>query len=485
MGGGLRSPVTLAVLLLALAGCAVGPDYSPPDPDQATGVRLAAPETQDAEAAGIVVARPVVNEWWRTLRDPKLDQLVDALVGGNLDLAVAVSRVREARALRGVSASALYPRLALEGNVGVGGSGDEFHGSLQYNVGFDAAWELDVFGGLRRGVEAAEAEVGAAIEGRRDALVSLTGELGRAYVELRGAQRQLEFARRNVALQERTLDLVRLRKKAGLASDLQVSQATSLLETTRAQVPGIETALARSVHRLSVLVGREPKALLAELDAPAPIPAIPPWVPVGLPSELLRRRPDLRRSERQLAAACAQVGVATADLYPKFTLTARIGYASTKGIDGVPSFFVGPAISWPIFAGFRYTNALQAKEAQLEQAALAYRGAVLGAFEEVENSITAYSKELVRRETLTRAAREARRATDLAQVQYRQGLVDFLNVLDAQAKLASSELALATSEQTLLVDLIAIYKALGGGWTSRESELADRELQAPDTTLPR
>ncbi|MEZ0230649.1 MAG: efflux transporter outer membrane subunit, partial [Planctomycetota bacterium] len=447
---------------------------------------LASTDSPDVEAAGIVSGRPVVSEWWTTLRDAALESLVTRLVDENLDLKVAMTRVREARALRTVSASSLYPQLALNGRFGDAQLGAErWHSGANYSIGFDANWEIDVFGGLRRGVEAADANVQAALEGRRDTLVTLLGELGRNYVELRGEQRQLEIARRNVALQEKTLDLIKIRRRAGLASDLEIAQVTRLLETTRANVPALEQLIARSIFRLSVLVGREPAALLGELGKPAPLPATPPSVPVGLGSELLLRRPDIRRAERSMAAACAQTGVARADLYPRFSLTGTINYGSSGGLPGAPGFYAGPAITWPIFAGFRIVANIDAADARLERAVLGYRSTVLVALEDVENAITAYGKELVRRDVLARAATEAEKASRFAQVQYNNGLVDFLNVIDAQSTLATAQQALVLSEQTLLVNLIAVYKALGGGWDVLDVKLSEREVQPSDTELPR
>lgn len=477
--------LVLSLLVLGtLAACKAGPDYE--RPDAAAHERpLASTDVPAAEAAGIVSGRPVVAEWWTTLHDPELDALVARLVDENLDLAAAMARVREARALRGIAASALYPQLQLDGRVGDQGQGDKFHSVMTYSVGFDASWEIDVFGGLRRGVEAAEANAQVAIEGRRDTLVSLLGELGRNYVELRGEQRQLEIARMNVALQEKTLDLVRIRKKSGLASELEISQAARQLETTRAIVPTIEQDLARSAHRIAVLVGREPSALVRELGAAKPLPAVPPTIPVGLGSELLLRRPDLRRAERAMAAATANLGVAEADLYPKFGITANIDYVSLGGLGGTPGFYVGPTLSWPIFTGGKIVENIHANDARLEQAVLAYKQSILLALEEVENAITAYSKELVRRDVLARAAAEAEKAERLAQVQYKNGLVDFLNVIDAQGTLATAQQQLVVSEQTLLTDLIAVYKALGGGWDVFDVRLAEREVQPSNTELPR
>lgn len=484
-----KSPVgspTLIVLgaLAVLSACKVGPDYEKPDPEKQP-MPLSSIDTLDAEAAGIASGRPIVGEWWTTLRDAELDGLVQRLVDDNLDLRIAMTRVREARALRGVAASPLYPQVALNGRVGDTRLGERFNSGIGYSVGFDASWEIDVFGGLRRGVEAADASLQAAVEDRRDTLVVLLGELGRNYVELRGEQRQLEIARRNVALQERTLELIKIRRRSGLASDLEIAQVSRLVETTRANVPALEQLIARSIFRLSVLLGREPSALLASLGRPAPLPPAPPSIPVGLGSELLLRRPDIRRAERALGQATAQVGVARADLYPRFALTGTISYGSAGGLPGAPAFYAGPSITWPIFAGYRIVENINAADARLERAILAYRSTILVALEDVENAITAYAKELVRRDVLARAATESEKASRFAQVQYNNGLVDFLNVIDAQSTLATAQQQLVLSEQTLLTNLIAVYKALGGGWDVFDVRLAEREVKSSDTELPR
>lgn len=477
--------------LLGASGCKVGPDYEAPRPEDQAG-RIASSNTPEAEAAGITSSRAVVRDWWATLGDKQLDGLVAALVEDNLDLKAAQARVREARGLRGISAGPLWPSVNLNGDVGVVAQNDKFHGGIAYNTGIGTGapntgvvWQLDVWGGLRRAVEVADANLEAAVESRRDTTLLLLSELGTDYVTLRGQQRQLAIARRNVALQERTLALETTLKKSGLASDLQVAQAEAQLETTRAVVPTLEASVARSIFAISVLVGREPSALAAALADPGPALAAPPVIPIGLPSELLVRRPDIRKAERAMAAASAQVGVATADLYPRFALTGSIAYSSPYGLPGQPGFWVGPTLSWPIFNGFAITNNIKVQDARLEEAVLAYRSSILAALEQVEDALTTYSRELIRRETLARAAQRAERAAALAEMQYRSGLVDFLNVLTAQGTQAASELALAASEQTLLTDLVAVYKALGGGWDVFEERLAQREQQDPSTQLPR
>ncbi len=464
----------------------VGPDYRAPTPEAQVG-RITSGDTADAESAGIAAAKPVVSDWWKTLNDRELHNLVELVVDENLDVKTAMSKVREARALRGIAASPLYPSLTLGGEVGPQGTGKQFHSSMTYNPGLELNWEIDVFGGLRRGVESANAAIDAAIESRRDALVTALGDVGLNYVELRGEQRQLEIAKTNVALQEKSLALVEIKRKSGLASDLETAQAMTLLETTRATVPALEQQIAQSIFRLSVLVGREPSALMSELSVPGPIPDLPPTIPIGLSSELLLRRPDLRKVERNMEVACANLGVAVSDLYPKFALTGNINYQPAVGgkTAGQPVFFIGPSITWPIFNGFEVVENIHVMDARLEQAVLAYRSGILAALQDVESSVTAYAKETVRHAVLLRAEAEAKKAELLAEVQYRNGLVDFLNVIQAESTLAGAQQSLVTSEQTLLTDLIAVYKSLGGGWDVYEGRLADREAKPAETELPK
>ncbi len=278
-----------------------------------------------------------------------------------------------------------------------------------------------------------------------------------------------------------------MRKQTGLASGLQVSQAKAQLQSTRALIPSLEQAIARSIHRLGVLCGEDCEALEGELGAPGPIPPAPPAVPVGLSSQLLLRRPDIRKAERNMQAANAQIGVAKAAYYPQFSLTGNIYYGSISALGraGQPFFQFGPQVTWPIFDAWAIAQNVALQDARLEEAVLAYRQSILLAFEDVANAIVAYSKELVRRNALVEAAQEAERATDAAQTQYKDGLVDFLNVLDAQGTLASSQQALAVSEETLLTDLVALYRALGGGWEVYETDLARQELEDANTELPR
>lgn len=434
---------------------------------------------------------PSIASWWKRFNDPQLDSLVERAANANHDLRIAGARVREARALYRMAASQLWPTVDAGGsyarqnqskNQPILGSlpmpsGIPFENDV-YQAGFDASWEIDVFGGKRRGVEAGKAEVAAAEFGRRNALVTLPGEVARNYVELRGSQRRLEIANKNLKTQEEALAITEDRCKNGLTSDLDVKQAATLLANTRAVIPLLETSIQASIHRLGVLLGQPPEALLPELSAPAPVPSAPPKVPVGLPSELLCRRPDIQQAERQLAASTARIGVATADLFPKFSLTGLAGFQSTSASDwfNPDSRFwsVGPTVQWRIFdAGCIRAN-IRVQNARQEQALAAYEKTVLMSFEDVENSLVAYAKEQIRRRSLEDAVKSSQDSLHLANQLYSNGLASFINVLDAERSLYQAEDALVQSDKAVTQNLISLYKALGGGWETLEqpSQLA-------------
>ena len=467
----------LAAVFLA-CGCAVGPNYAPPV------TQTPAAWTIDQE--GGITAQPLeVVTWWELLSDSMLNSLIQRAVEANYDLRIAQARVREARAQRAVVAGGRWPEVDAFGSYTRSrrsensfGGGGEFGPQGQdvdlFQTGFDAAWELDVFGRVRRSVEAADAEFGAAIEDRRDVLVTLLAEVARNYVETRDAQRRLEIANNNIESQRETLQISEARYNAGLVSELDVAQARAQLATTRSQVPVLETALRQSMYALAVLLAREPGALIDELAAPGPIPSSPAQVPVGLPSDLLRRRPDIRAAERQLAAATARIGVATADLFPRFLLTGSISLAAEDAallFNGSSlAYSFGPSVSWPVFAGGSIRANIQVQNAVQEQALAQYERTVLLSLADVENSLVAFWKQQSRREALTEAVAANRRAVELANELYSRGVGDFLNVLESQRSLYLVEDQLAQSERDVTSAYIALYKALGGGWQVFEAQ---------------
>jgi NodT family efflux transporter outer membrane factor (OMF) lipoprotein len=469
------SVIALAVFVV---GCSVGPDYKEP--------ALAVPTTwNEAQQKGVETRALELIRWWTAFDDPLLNSLVDRAVQSNLDLRVAEARVREARASRAVVAAGQWPTLntsgsytrsrssenALnfpsQGGAGGGAAGIKLERNL-FDAGFDANWEIDVFGGVRRSVEAADATVEATEYNRRDVLVSLLGDVARNYIDLRGAQRRLAVARANLKTQQDSLDLTRVRFNAGLASDLDVARAEAQINTTAAQIPVIESSLKQAAYTLDLLLGLSPGTLWQELEKEMAIPNLPTEVLVGLPSDLLRRRPDIRFAERRLAAATAQVGSAIADLFPKFFLTGIYGLQSISASDWFagPSRYwsIGPTITWPIFDAGRIRANIEIRNAQQEQALNQYEQTVLAALGDVEKSLVNYAQEQVRYRSLNDAVAANRRAVEMANELYIRGLNDYLNVLDTQRALYLTETELAQSEATMASNLVALYKALGGGW---------------------
>jgi NodT family efflux transporter outer membrane factor (OMF) lipoprotein len=414
--------------------------------------------------------------WWTTFNDETLNRLIADARESNLDLRIAGARVREARAARGIVTADYWPDVDAVGGYSrsrasktIGNLGQFAAGEQDlWQAGFDAAWEVDVFGRVRRGVQAADADIQAAVADRNDVLLTLLGEVARNYVELRGFQRQVVIAESNVKSQQETLELTRVRLNAGLGTDLAVAQTEATVAATQSQIPAFQNLAAQSIHRLSVLTGKPPAALMAELDVIRPVPAPPPEIPAGVPSELLRRRPDIRRAERQLASATARVGVATADLFPSFTLTGSLGVESNefKNLGDNDSIFwsIGPGVRFPIFNRGRLRSALAVENARTDQAVAQYEQTVLRSLEEVENALVAYRKEYVRRESLARAVASSQRSVQLSQQLYQRGLTDFLNVLDAQRALYQNEDLLVQSESNVSANAVALFKALGGGW---------------------
>jgi multidrug efflux system outer membrane protein len=473
------------LVLCAITGCTVGPNYQ--RPDVAVSDHFGAttrPATQHVDFA----------RWWTNFNDPLLNSLIDRAVADNLDLKIAQARVREARAQRGVvaadalpslNANASYRRSRTSENAfnfsgepaSAGGSSPKstlgtFNapGSTTdlFQTGFDASWEIDVFGGVRREVEAAEADISAQIENQRDTLVSLLAEVARNYLELRGFQQQIEIANRNVKIQQDAAEVAQAKSRLAGGSELDVARAQAQVAATQAQIPTLQTQRDQAAHRLGVLLGRDPRALIAELEQIQPIAKGPPEIPPGLPSELLRRRPDVRRSERELAAATARIGVATADLYPKFSITAALGLQSEQFshlADWRSRFWnIAPGVSWSLFDAGRIRSNIQVQTERERQALYRYQSSILTALEDVENSLTAYSKEQSRRQLLQESVDRSRRAVELANTLYQGGARDFLNVIDAERSLAQAEDQLVQSDRLIATDLVALYKALGGGW---------------------
>lgn len=456
------------VAAASLAACrTVGPDHEAPE----TALPAA---WRDAPEAGLAAGTPELAAWWATFGDPVLADLVERAVSGGLELRDALARIREARALRGVAASERFP--VLDGELRFERRGESENTPLGgfvpdsdlYSAGFDASWEIDLWGRVRRSVEAADADLASAVEDARDVAVSVAAEVAATYVALRANQRRLEIARENVSLQEETLQVVSGRFEAGLVDESDVAQARANVETTRSRLPDLEIGSRVAENRLAVLLGRPPGSLAAELEEPRPIPVPPASIAVGVPADLLRRRADVRRAERVLAAETARIGMAEGDLYPRLTLFGALGVAAESSsdlADADSSFFgIGPSLRWNLFDGGGLRNRVAAQEARAEAALVRWERTVLAALEETENAMTAFVREQSRRDFLLEAVAQSRLAVELAQVRYVEGLSDFQAVLDSERALARLEDDLAVSEASITASSIGLYKSLGGGF---------------------
>lgn len=468
-------PCTL-VASCALAGCTVGPDYRGPRVEMpAKWVSPTAAEPVASTQPSVAVQQPAdIARWWSSFNDPVLDSLIARTLESNLDLKIARSRLRQARYARRIAAAGLFPSVGSSASYRRSGSGrgNDFGGRGTerelYQVGLDASWEIDIFGGVRRGVEAADADVRASVEDRRDVQVTLVSEVALNYLDLRGLQRQLAISRENLQTQKQSADVTRRRFEIGFEGPLDTANAEATVASTEAQIPLEEAAVQQVIYALSILLGREPGALLEELTAAAPIPETPPEVPVGLPSDLLRRRPDIRRAEADLHAATARVGVATADLYPRFSLTGGLGLSGDRAPAlstlNYHNWSIGPSVSWPLFQAGRLRANVAVRGEQQEQALLNYRATILTALQEVENALVAYVAEQRHRRALIVAVAAERRAVELSTRLYSEGEIEFVTLLVAQRALYSSESALVQSDRNVAANLVALYKALGGGW---------------------
>lgn len=467
--GSVFFPCFLAAIL-TLAGCApVGPDYVRPGTEMPSTWH-AAPDP------AVVPGKVMIRRWWTVFEDPMLTQLIQEASQSNLDLKAAVARVDEARARLGVATGKRVPQMDAQGSVIRRDSSENalsnFGTQTFYSPGIAASWEIDLFGRIRRSVEAATADFQASEEDRTDVLITLYAEVARTYMDIRAYQARLAAAEGNIKSQKQVLELTRVRLKYGLTTDLDVAQAQRVLASSEAEVPPLRIELARAVNTMAVLLGRPPGNLYDELSVVGPIPLPPAKATVGVPVDLLRQRPDIRRSERRLAAQSARIGIATADLYPSFSLTGSFGYESINTSDlfdaGSRVFTFGPSLRWNIFDGGRIRNQIKVQDALTEQALLSYEQTVLNALNEVENALVAYLEQRIRLGALQRSVDASKRSVKLSTNLYKQGLVDFQNVLDAQRDLFNFENQLAAARGNSAVNFIRLYKALGGGWNPDE-----------------
>lgn len=466
-------PILLpAIMLLAwFSGCAVGPDYRRPD----TAIPGSFHNSKDA--AG--VKQEPISRWWTAFNDPSLTSLIEQAAQSNIDLRIAVARVKEARALYGITDSNHWPNINISGSETRSRTSENspqakrsgLPGGITYNlfqVGTDASWEIDLFGGISRAAEAANADIEASEEALKMVLVTLYGDIAKNYIDFRGLERQITLTRQAIQSQHNTLELVIVRYKAGLSPYLDVTRTEALLASTRSMLPSLERSLIQSAHRIAVLLGKEPGLLIPEISKEAAVPVPNRDIVTGLPSDLLLRRPDLRRSERELAAASARIGVATSDLFPKFSLTGSFGLQSgnAKELDSYPSRFwsAGTAVRWPLFAAGRIRANIKVQDARYEQALARYELAVLSALEEVENALVAYYTGQEHMKALSENTAANRAATAMTSELYEKGLLDFLSLLEAERSLLASESQLAQSEAAFSSAVVTLYKTLGGGW---------------------
>ncbi|MHC4438480.1 MAG: efflux transporter outer membrane subunit [Planctomycetota bacterium] len=463
--------VTFTAHLFLFSGCQVGPDYVRPEysvPDQ--WHQKAVQGLQDGSAD--------LQTWWKVFNDPVLENLIHRSCSENLNLQIAYARVMESRAMLGVASGQYWPNVDAVGNYSRSRASE--NGLLAglpvnvtdelnlHSVGIDSSWEIDVFGRISRSVESAQASMEASIENYRDVLVSLYSQVALSYIDMSSIQTRIRYAQNNIKLQQDTLELTRKRREADLVPELDVQQAELVLASTESTIPALRQSEAQAIHRLSVLLGQPPAFLYEELLTASNIPDVPKDITVGLPAELLRQRPDIRRAERVLAAQTAEIGVATAGLYPAFSLSGTFALEAQQ-IDDIGdwdsrTWGFGPSMRWNLFDGDRIRSSIKVQQAQAEQVMVDYERTILLALEEVENSMVAFTEERQRVEALERSVSAAQKSVELVKSLYEIGLTDFQNVLDMQRALTTQQDQLAQSEGRVAKNLVSIYTALGGGW---------------------
>jgi outer membrane protein, multidrug efflux system len=465
--------VAIVCLAALLSGCAaVGPDYQRP--------ALEAPLLW-GESKEKAVTAPALEKttWWQALGDPMLNRLIAQAAKNNLNLEQARARVKQARAALVLAGAPGLPTVNVGGTVTRSAGSENLVStgssiSTVYQAGFDASWEIDIFGGVRRNVESAQARLDASVEDLHATLLTLLGDVTRNYVNLRANQTQLQITRNNLEIQKETVAVTHKRYQLGLTSSLDVAQAEAQKATTESNIPTLEAASKQSIHHLGILLAQEPNALKTELLTTRPLPKVEGLIATGLPSELLNRRPDLRQAERQLAAASADIGVATAGLYPTFDLTLGLGLqasSASKFLETSSRYWsIVPGVSLPLLDGGKARANIAGKQAIFDESLAKYRAAYYSALEDVENALTAYYAERAKHRILIESVRVNEEAVTLASERYRRGLTTFLDVLTTQAALFSAQSSLSQSNANQLVDLVSLYKALGGGWDLPESE---------------
>ncbi len=477
----LAASILLATILMATGCMTVGPDYKKPTPSM--------PEYwhQSIDPA-LVPDNALIYHWWKIFEDPMLTQLIEQAADTNLDIKVAVARVNEARArLRAVSGEQ-GPLIDATGDTRRqrGSENDVSMGGTTYTrhaVGLDASWEVDLFGRVRRSVEAVAADLQSIREDQNDVMVTLYAEVALTYLAIRTYQSRLTAASGNIDSQKQVLALTRSRFKHGLATDLDVAQAERVLGSSEAEVPPLRIELSRAINTIGVLLGRNPGTFYEKLNPVKPIPVPPYKITIGIPADLLRQRPDIRRAERELAAQTARIGIAKADLYPRLSLLGTFGLAAidSKNLfeSGSRAFTFGPSLRWNLFDGNRIRSLVKVEDARTEQILLRYEQTLLNALNETENALTRYKEQRLRLEALERTVVAARRSVKLATGLYKEGLTDFQNVLDAQRALFTFENQYAEARGDSVANLVRLYKALGGGWEPDGARQGGNEQSMP------
>jgi NodT family efflux transporter outer membrane factor (OMF) lipoprotein len=473
-------------LMLWLSGCAmVGPDYVKPTPPEPK-------KWLESDNSRIESTETDFSQWWSVFNDPVLNTLVETAYQQNLPLQIAGLRVLEARAQLGIAIGFQYPQQQqvnadatsnqLSKNAPNNANADRYF--YNYQAGFDAAWELDIWGKFRRAVQTGVANLEASIADYDDVMVALTAEVARSYILVRTNEERLDVALQNVKIQKRSLEIAEVRFKAGAVTELDVAQARSLLRSTEATIPEFRTSIRQAKNVLATLLGKLPGEIDQMLGGPGLIPEVPPEVAVGIPAELLRRRPDIRLAERQLAGQSALIGVAKADLFPHFSLFGSLGFQAASSVDGrsnnskVSDWFkgdsftlnAGPGVSWDLFNYGQISNKVRVEDARFQELAVNYENTVLRAVQEVEDAMVSFLQTQESVGFLADAVKASKRSVDLSMIQYREGLTDYQRVLDTQRFLSVQQDQLVFTAGSVDLSLVGLYKALGGGWQLRKDK---------------
>ena len=460
--------MTLGLSLL-FSSCMVGPEYQPPENSKTVEIDLPEYSEFDYDPAKL-------SQWWNIFNDPALTSLINRVQEGSLNVKIAYARIKEARAIAGIASTGLYPSVDADGSVDWGKESENVNplatgSQTEYTLSADVSWEIDLFGRIRRSMEATTADFQASQEDFKNVLITIQAEVASTYLQLRTYQAQLGTSLKNIQAQKSMLDLTRVRFENGISSNLDVTQASRILANTKAIVPVTRIGLAQSITTLSVLLGEPSGKLRFELQAVHPVPLAPGKLIVGIPAERIRQRPDIRKAERQLAAQTARIGVATADLYPSFSLTGYLGISSLSAgtlFDSDSQIYgIGPTLRWNIFDMGRIRQQIAVEDARTEQALHNYELTMLRAIKEVEDRFNEYHEKGIRVTALAESVKVSRETLEMATELYQDGLSSFQDVLDAQRSVFAAESNLDAARGNTSIQLVGLYKALAGGWNAQ------------------